>query len=333
MQRQRPLVVVCLAGLLIGGITVERGSATTVIPIADHDLQDRADAIVHGVVISSWVEESAAGQPITVSVIAPIETVKGGSPATSCSGNSGEAPGWPVSEYLGQPAFSRGDQVVVFAVERPDGDHQTAELLMGKFDVQLRRDRHRLRGALAGWGVFERQRTRLAIGPGHGDRSTRALGFPLRAARIPGPAAHVHRGPAGRAPEHRRRRGGRGRRALEQRRDGRVDAGGSTNNTGGGLIEAAPAATTWNEEPNSTINYTIGSGSPNVMYLDALSSPCGWTRALSAAGSSGAAGHGEGGRMSGEVSRSTRSPGAPLAAVVLQLQRLGLHHDPGGSHP
>ena len=65
---------------------------------------------------------------------------------------------------------------------------------------------------------------------------------------------------------------------------------GRTNNTGGGLLEAAPAATTWNAEPNSTINYTIGAGSDNLMYLHALSSPCGWSTCIAGGGVIGCGG-------------------------------------------
>ena len=70
---------------------------------------------------------------------------------------------------------------------------------------------------------------------------------------------------------------------------------GQTNNTGGGLIEAAPAATTWNAEPHSTINYTIGSGSANIISLDAGSSPCGWNTCIAGGGVIGCGGASGGG--------------------------------------
>ena len=44
-------------GVLVAG----RVSATTVIPISDRELYDRADVIVHGVVVSSGVAEDPRG--------------------------------------------------------------------------------------------------------------------------------------------------------------------------------------------------------------------------------------------------------------------------------
>jgi hypothetical protein len=297
MQRQRPLVVVCLAGLLIGGITVERGSATTVIPIADQDLQTRADVIVHGVVVSNWVEESSNGQPVTVTVIAPLETVKG-----QLGGDlvlrhlGGTLPDGRFLKISGRPEYGSGDEVVVFAVERPDGDHQTAELLLGKFEVQY----DETGGAFAVPSLATARPGVSVLGSPSGltlATAPRELAEFLRALRGSPGAAHPTSivGPQGVLPSivapaaaSTRVRWNNGATAV-------WTLEGRTNNTGGGLIEAAPAATTWNAEPHSTINYTVGSGSVNIMYLDARSSPCGWNTCIVGGGVIGCGGASGGG--------------------------------------
>ena len=299
MQRQRPLVVVCLAGLLIGGITVERGSATTVIPIADQDLQTRADVIVHGVVVSNWVEESSTGQPVTVSVIAPIETVKGhlgGDLVLRQLG--GMLPDGRFLTISGRPEYGAGDEVVVFAVERPDGDHQTAELLMGKFDVQY--DAAGVAFAVPALATVPAGVSVLGSPSGLAMATApRELAeFLRRPARIPWAPRTPPRSWDPRASCRASSRPPRRQRSAPAGTTARAPCGplvGQTNNTGGGLIEAAPAATTWNAEPHSTINYTIGSGSANIMYLDAGSSPCGWRTCIAGGGVIGCGGASGGG--------------------------------------
>ena len=54
--------------------------ATTIVPISTSELADRADAIVRGVVVSTSVETDAEGRPETISVIQPLEVVKGNVP-------------------------------------------------------------------------------------------------------------------------------------------------------------------------------------------------------------------------------------------------------------
>src|SRR5438552_13646984 len=70
---------------------------------------------------------------------------------------------------------------------------------------------------------------------------------------------------------------------------------GLANMTGGGVAEANNATATWNAEPHSTIAYSVGSGTPNPIHMDALSSPCGWSTCLSGAGVIGCGGFGGGG--------------------------------------
>ncbi|MGH8031789.1 MAG: matrixin family metalloprotease, partial [Luteimonas sp.] len=45
---------------------------------------------------------------------------------------------------------------------------------------------------------------------------------------------------------------------------------------GGGGNLAAAAASTWNNQPNSNINLSVGAGGANRINLNASSSPCGW---------------------------------------------------------
>src|SRR5262249_51849592 len=72
---------------------------------------------------------------------------------------------------------------------------------------------------------------------------------------------------------------------------------GTANITGGGTAEATNALAAWTNDPNSTINYTAGTGSGNVIYLNALSSSlgCGWSTCLSGAGVIGCGGPSGGG--------------------------------------
>lgn len=135
MPQRRATRLVLLAVLVV--LTAGRASATTIIPIVDRELYDRADVIVHGVVVANGVEEDAAGRPLTVSVIEPLEILKG-----RLAGDlvlrqlGGELPDGRFLKIWGRPEYAPGREVVVFAIERPDGDHQTAELLLGNFEVQ-----------------------------------------------------------------------------------------------------------------------------------------------------------------------------------------------------
>ena len=52
-------------------------AATSIVPISDPELYARADAIVHGIVVSNQVGEDAFGRPETVTRIAPLAVLKG----------------------------------------------------------------------------------------------------------------------------------------------------------------------------------------------------------------------------------------------------------------
>ena len=110
--------------------------ATSVIPISDAELYRRADLVLHGIVLSSEVAEDRLGRPETISVIRPLATFKGG-----VSGDlvihqlGGTLPDGRFFKMWGAPEYKPGREVVVFAIARPGGDFETAEMLLGKFEV------------------------------------------------------------------------------------------------------------------------------------------------------------------------------------------------------
>ena len=109
--------------------------AATFIPIRDGELYRRADVVVYGVVVSSDV---VAGErwPETVTVVQPLRVMKGSVPASlvlrQVGGVLPEGRGFFLD---GRPEYEPGQEVVVFAIANLSGDYQTAELLLGKFDV------------------------------------------------------------------------------------------------------------------------------------------------------------------------------------------------------
>ena len=133
----RTTVCLCCSCSACWPLAAGPSSATSIVPITDQELVARADVIVHGVVVSSHVGEDALGRPETVTRIAPLAVLKGqvsgdlvlhqlgGSCPTDGSSSSGDG-----------PEYQAGREVVVFAIARPEGDYQTAELLLGKFEVQ-----------------------------------------------------------------------------------------------------------------------------------------------------------------------------------------------------
>jgi hypothetical protein len=48
----------------------------------------------------------------------------------------GELPDGRFFKLWGRPEYAAGHEVVVFAIARAEGDYQTAELVLGKFEVQ-----------------------------------------------------------------------------------------------------------------------------------------------------------------------------------------------------
>src|ERR1700682_4012501 len=115
-------------------VCVSSAFATTIVQISDAELYSRADVVVHGTVISSTVREDSYGRPETVTVISPIEVVKGMLSANlTLHQLGGQLPDGRAFKIWGRPEYRVGSEVLVFAIARLEGDYQTAELMLGKF--------------------------------------------------------------------------------------------------------------------------------------------------------------------------------------------------------
>ena len=295
--------------------------ATTVVPVSDRELRARADVVVHGIVVSSEVMEDALGRPETVTVVAPLEVVKGQlAGALILHQLGGTLPDGRFFKLFGRPEYQPGREVVVFAVARPEGDFQTAELLMGKFDVEADEAGQpfavpALDAGAPPSGVTVRLRAKFAPDSGGDDEvepsGPRELESFLRSLRRPASHEPVSSAaPVGKlsAVVHADYAAGDGATpswatigTLWRWNNGATavwTTDGVANITGGGAAEALGATVAWDAEPNSTIAYTIGAGGANPIHLNALSSPCGWTTCLSGAGVIGCGGPGGGGTNS-----------------------------------
>jgi hypothetical protein len=296
--------------LILGLLAAVRLGATTFLPISDRELRSRADAVVHGVVISSEVAEDALGRPETITVVRPLGILKG-----SFAGDlvlhqlGGRLPDGRYFQMWGRPEYQPGHEVLVFAITRPEGDYQTAEMALGKFEVEQDED-----GALfavpalvadAPMGVTVLRRAKEQPGASFDLASESSEPRPLasflealRQTDLPPVAAAAPRGAlrsvlhakfAGRAaaPEW-GNLGGFWRWTNGATAVFTVD--GTANITSGGAPEALGATATWDADPNSVINYSIGPGMVNPIHVNALSSPCGWSACLSGGGVIGCGG-------------------------------------------
>jgi len=311
-----------LALVIIGTLAASRMSATTVIPISDRELAARADVVVHGIVVSSRTVEDSLGRPETVTVIEPLEVLKGRlSGALVLHQLGGELPDGRFLKLWGRPEYQAGHEVVVFAIGRPEGDFQTAELLLGKFEVEIdERDVSFAVPSLAAQAadvtVFRMSTRKNAGEDGDSDISSdpsapRELGRFLRSVRKPdSPAFGEGVLPSGQLqpvlhPEFStpdvRPLWGYINNSPWRWNNGAAAVwtlDGKANIDGDGVAEATNATAAWDDEPNSAIAYTIGSGSSNPMHLDALSSPCGWSTCMSGGGVIGCGGPNGGGANS-----------------------------------
>ena len=121
------------AMLFFGGGTV---FAATFVPIRDGELYGRADVVVHGIVVSSDVV-AAERWPETVTVIRPLRVLKGHLDGSLVLHQAGGRLSDGFSYLLsGRPEYAVGEEVVIFAIARDEGDFQTAEFLLGKFGVE-----------------------------------------------------------------------------------------------------------------------------------------------------------------------------------------------------
>jgi hypothetical protein len=299
---------------------------TSIIPMRDRELRGRADVIVRGIVETSDATVDANGRPETLTVVRPLEVLKGegvlaGSLVLHQAG--GTLPDGRFFQLWGRPEYEPGEEVVVFAIRRPEGEFQTAEMILGKFTVEEDAAGRRFAvpglaaGILPGVAVVER-RDRVAIGPeeptSERDASgrMRELSSFLRAMRDDNPGAVTLAAPQGdlhpvlHAPAPAGRDGGKHpqwgyiNNSLWRWPTGFTatwSTTGTANMTGGGAAEAAGALAEWTNYPHALINYLPGSGG-NVINLDALSSACGWSTCLSGGGVIGCGGPSGGGSNS-----------------------------------
>ena len=283
--------------------------ATSVIPISDAELSRRADVIVHGIVISSGVKADRLGRPETVSVIEPLSVLKG-----TLRGRlvlhqlGGQLPDGRFFQMWGRPEYVPGREVIVFAIARRGGDFETAEMLLGKFEIWSDEAGNRYAipalsiGSHPGVDVVSRE----------ANRRPRNLQRFLNFLEGRAPSREITASPRGRLePVQHTEAASRAPKPLWgninnflYRWNNNATAVWSLNGTanidGGGVAEAAGALASWTNDPNSSINYTGGSGTGNVIYLNATSSAlgCGWSTCLAGGGVIGCGGPSGGGSNS-----------------------------------
>jgi len=92
--------------------------------------------IVEGVVVSTRVGPDTQGRPETITLVRPLDVLKGDvGEALVLHQLGGTLPDGRKALLVGSPRYTPGTHVLVFAIARPEGDYQTAEMLLGKFDV------------------------------------------------------------------------------------------------------------------------------------------------------------------------------------------------------
>jgi len=110
--------------------------ATTLLPLSDQKLRARSTVIIEGVVLRVDPYESSRGLPETQATIRPIQVLKGRlSGDLVVRDRGGLLPDGRWLKIFGRPEYVVGRRVVVFAVPHPDGEYQTAEFTLGKFEV------------------------------------------------------------------------------------------------------------------------------------------------------------------------------------------------------
>ncbi len=271
-------------------------SATTVVPLTDRELLARSAVVVHGTVLSSEVVEGPNGYPETISVIEPLTVLKGELPGNlTVRQAGGTLPDGRFFKLWGRPEYVPGSEVIVFAIREKTGDYQTAEMLLGKFEVwrdakgeSFARPDLSIRAnpeveilertnnssgsleldSLAPARKLNRFLEFLANG---GTADTDMSGAPVGAMK---PVRHDNSSivtpqwaPIG----------------SLWRYNNNATAGWQTDgvaNGGRGVSESQNALAIWTNDPTSTINFSMGGS--NQIHLDALTSPCGWDTALPA---------------------------------------------------
>jgi hypothetical protein len=282
---------------------------TSFIPISDAELSRRADVIVHGIVISSVVKADRLGRPETVSVIAPVSVLKGTLKGTLILHQlGGQLPDGRFFQMWGRPEYVPGSEVIVFAIARRGGDFETAEMLLGKFEVWS--DEEGNRYAIPALSIGRHPGVDVVAREGNGRPRDLQRFLTFLEGRAPSRAITAsprgklepvrHADSASRAP---RPLWGNINDSLWRWNNNATavwSLNGTANIDGGGVAEATGALASWTNDPNSSINYTSGSGSGNVIYLDATSSSlgCGWSTCLAGSGVIGCGGPSGGGSNS-----------------------------------
>lgn len=302
----RALIGVSLLGLLclFPGVL----QATSVIPISDAELYRRADLVVRGIVLSNSVGEDEWGRPETLTRISPIDVFKGGVTGELVLHQVGATlPDGRFFQLWGRPEYEVGTEVIVFTIARPEGDFQTAELLLGKYqvwkdasgrsfvlpelttghhpNVTVQRDREERE---------ERREERYNASP----RELGSFASYLRGGAVSAlPAAPA---PVGELKPVMHKSAGEDRLVPQWGNLGGTrwrwnsptafwQLEGTANMAGGGVPEALGALASWTNDPNSTISFSAGTAT-SKMYLNAMSSPCGWSTCVAGSGVIGCGG-------------------------------------------
>ncbi len=308
LRAARPLWAVALLGL-----AARAALATSVLPISDAELYRRADLVVYGIVISSDVTVDGLERPETLTLIEPLAVLKGtlsGSLALHQLG--GELPDGRFWKMWGRPEYVPGREVVVFALARPQGEYETAEMMLGKFEVWA--DAAGGRFAVPELALQSEPGVQL-LSPGVGagpswEDATRprdlssflaslcaGAAAPSASAAPAGPLTPVrHADVESRNPRPEWGNINNARWRWNNNATASWSFNGTANVTGGGSAEANAALAAWTNDPFSSIHYTAGAGS-NTIYLNAVSSVlgCGWSACLSGGGVIGCGGPSGGG--------------------------------------
>jgi hypothetical protein len=112
--------------------------ATTVVPLDDHDLADTATAVIVGRVTAIHSRWDPARARLYTDVTVRVADVITGDLAADeitlrqAGGRVGGVEAW----IDGSPTFRRGERVLLFLRERPDGTLRVAHLYQGKFSIR-----------------------------------------------------------------------------------------------------------------------------------------------------------------------------------------------------
>ena len=256
--------------------------------------------------MSNETQLDALGRVETVTIISPKNVVKGVLPGDLVLHQvGGMMPDGRFTKLDGRPVYTIGDDVVVFAIARLEGDYQTAEMLLGKFEV-LKDQANRLfavpdleRGVYDGVVIYRGEQDPSVNGSRDLNQFLAFLSSGATSVEAPrvqpnGSLTRVNASSGLRAKPN----WGFLNDTLYRWNNGATAAwtkDGAANMTGGGAAELTGALATWTNEPNSTINYTDGSNTSNFVHLNATSSPCGWTTCFPGSGVIGCGGPSGGG--------------------------------------